>query len=280
MISVLSFQRSENFQIEKYLAKNGHKSSGGSPTGKTGAPGEQNCTSCHAGTAQNGATENVFVLLDGASQTTSYIPNTTYTATLTMTSNPSKKGFQSVALINNGNTNAGSFTGQAGNTAISTGGSRKYANHTSASNTSATPTWMWSWTSPSTDVGPITFYIATNKTNNNGSSSGDVIYLSQHVFSSTAGLAEETANDFDFKAGYSSENNSLIMNFNSLGIGEMSLNLVDLNGRSVFNSNLGNCIVGQNKQTLVLPSDIKNGIYIVNFFVNNKAMSAKVMVQK
>jgi len=275
MIGALSFQHSDNFKIEKYI----HKSSGGSPTGKTGAPGEQTCVSCHAGTAQNGATENVFILLDGLSQTTTYMPSTTYTATLTMASSPAKKGFQAIALTS-ANANAGSFTGQAGNTAISSSGSKKYANHTSSSNTSTVSTWIWQWTAPSSNVGPVTFYVATNKANDNGTTSGGVIYLSQHVVTSTAGIEDETSNDWVFSAGYAPDNNSLVMNFNSLGIGEMSVNVVDLNGRSVFYNSLGNCSVGANKQSVVLPSDIKNGIYVVNFFVNNNAMSAKVMVQK
>ena len=31
---------------------------GGAAAGKTGAPGEQNCTGCHSGTAQDGSNEN------------------------------------------------------------------------------------------------------------------------------------------------------------------------------------------------------------------------------
>lgn len=277
-VGVLSFQQSGNFEIEKYSAKNGHKNANGAPTGKTGAPGETNCTSCHAGTSQNGDLENNFILLNSVpAPVTSYIPGATYTATLTMTSDPAKKGFQATVLDAT-NSMAGTFAAQP-TTAIS-GTARKYANHTSTSNTSTVGTWLWTWTAPATDAGNVTFYVASNKANASNTTSGDVIYLSQHIITSTAGLIEQTQEQANFTAGYSTENNSIAIDFTTLSSGEMNLNLVDMSGRSVFTYNMGNAIVGANKQMVVLPNDIKDGIYVVNFFVNNKAMSAKIMVQK
>lgn len=279
VIGALSFQNSSDFKIEKYLAKNGHKFAAGAPTGRTGAPGEGNCTGCHSGTAQSGVGENMFILLNGATPVTSYTPGTVYTASLTLSSNPAKKGFQAIVLDGT-DVMAGTFTGVAGNTAITINGTKEYANHTSTSNTDAISTWGWSWTAPLTDAGNVTFYIAANKANNNGTNSGDVIYLSQHIITSTAGIVEQTKEEALFTAGYSVDNNSIVIDFTTLSIGEMTLNVVDLNGRSVFFNNLGNSSVGQNKQTVALPADIKNGMYIVNFFLNNKAMSAKILVQK
>lgn len=278
VIGALSFQQSGNFEIEKYSAKNGHKNAGGAPSGNTGAPGEANCTSCHTGTVQDGQTENNFVLLNsGFSPVTSYVPGETYMASLTMASNPAKKGFQATVL-NSSNNMAGSFLGST-TTAIN-GVTRKYANHKSTSNTDAVSAWLWSWVAPTTDATNVTFYVASNAANANNTTSGDVIYLSQHIITSTAGLIEQTQEQANFSAGYSTENNSIVIDFTTLSSGEMNLNLVDMNGRSVFTYILGNAIVGENKQMVVLPSDIKNGIYVVNFFVNNKAMSAKIMVQK
>ena len=60
----------------------------------------------------------------------------------------------------------------------------------------------------------------------------------------------------------------------------MFVNLIDMNGKSVFSSDLGNSIAGKNKEAIVLPNDLKNGIYMVNFFIGNKAMTAKIMIQK
>lgn len=278
LLGALSFQRSGNFKVEKYFAKNGHLlNANGAPTGKTGAPGEVSCTSCHSGTALDGISENVLMVLDGATPVNSYTPGTTYTVALSMSSNPAKKGFQATVLDGT-NTMAGSFV--ASTTTQISGTTRKYANHKSTSNTSAVMAWGWSWTAPVSDVGNVTFYVATNKANNNNTDTGDAIYLSQHVLTSNVGLIEQTQEDANFSAGYSSTNNSLKLNFSTLSAGEMSLNLIDMNGRSVFNYNLGNAMIGENKESVVLPEDLKNGIYVVNFFVNNKAMSAKIMIQK
>jgi hypothetical protein len=281
-IGSIAMQRSGNSQIEKFLDKKIHKNAGGSLVSKTGAPGEQSCTSCHSGTAQSGVTENVFTLLDGLTQVTSYLPGQTYNVTLSMSSAPAKKGFQATALDGSNNM-AGTFTGNTGGgTAVTTSASlsRQYANHTSASNTSSNMVWIWEWTAPATDVGNVTFYVATNKANNNGNDNGDVIYTSQHIIGSAASLGEATTFDADFKAGYNGTSNVLSMSFNSLIAGEMFLNLVDANGRSVFTYNIGDANVGENMEKIALPSDLKNGIYFVNVFVNNNSMQAKILIQK
>ncbi|MEN9997453.1 MAG: hypothetical protein RI922_443 [Bacteroidota bacterium] len=265
----------ESYTIEKYNSGL-HKNANGAPTGQTGAPGETNCTSCHAGSVQAGSTENSLIVAQGITPVSAYVPGVTYNVALQMTSSPAKKGFQATALTAASDM-AGTF-GAGSNTAI-TGTTRKYANHKSTSNTSATVAWLWTWTAPATDVGPVTFYVASNKANGNSTNSGDVIYLSTHVLNSTLGLEEEV-NDLasNFTAGYSPENKSIVLNFNSMSVGEMYLNLIDLNGKSVFVSNLGNSMIGQNKQTISVPSELKSGIYVVNFFVGNKAMTAKVMI--
>jgi hypothetical protein len=61
LIGGMSLNQKSSFQIEKYKAGM-HKNSAGSPTGQTGAPGESNCTSCHSGTVQSGATENALTV--------------------------------------------------------------------------------------------------------------------------------------------------------------------------------------------------------------------------
>lgn len=274
IVGVISFQQSSDFSVEKYLAKNGHiLNASGAPAGQTGAPGEQTCTGCHSGTALAGANENTLVVANGTTPTLVYTPGMTYNILLTMASNPSKKGFQATALTSSG-AMAGTFTAGL-NTTIS-GSTKKYANHNSMSNNSGTPGWLWTWTAPSTNVGNVTFYVATNLANGNGSDSGDKIYLSQHILTSTAGV-EELATSTNFTAAYSPENNAAVVKFTSLTVGDMYLNLVDLNGRSVFTANLGTAQIGDNKEVIALP-ELKNGIYVANFFVNNHAMSARLMV--
>ena len=77
--------------------------------GQSGAPGEQNCTSCHSGATQNGSAENLLILTNDIGMgMTQYTPGATYTVNLSMASNPSKKGFQ-VTALNGANAMAGNF---------------------------------------------------------------------------------------------------------------------------------------------------------------------------
>lgn len=271
------------FRTDFNSIKGVHKSplnGGGSPAGRTGAPGEQNCTACHSGSTQSGTTENVFAVLDANNNpVTTYTVGESYTVTLAMASNPSKKGFQATALKTSDNTMAGSFTGTSGNTSVN-GSAKKYANHTSQSNTSSTAIWSWTWVAPATNAGDVKFYVATNKANGNGQDSGDQIYLSQHTISapSTAGIDENSFNPF-FKASYNADINSLTLNFRSLKVNAINVNIVDLSGKSVFHKNLGISKVGDNSESITLPSNLPSGYYIVNMFLNNTPMSAKIFVK-
>jgi hypothetical protein len=258
-----------------------HKSpinSGGAAAGKTGAPGEQNCTACHSGTAQDGANENLLTILNGTTPVTQYTPGQQYTVTLSMASNPTKKGFQATALTSS-NVMAGAFTGQSGNTSIS-GTSKKYANHTSSSNTSTTaPVWTWTWTAPAAGSGEVTFYVASNKTNNNGNDNGDVIYLSQHMISeaSTTGI-ENMAFNNNVVIGSDNESNKVTVAYDLNQSSKMSLNIVDLNGRSVFNKTLINGQIGKNHFE-ISTRDFNSGVYIMNFFIDNKPFSKRIIVR-
>ncbi|MES2798941.1 MAG: choice-of-anchor V domain-containing protein [Bacteroidota bacterium] len=277
-MAFLSMQGSGTIKIQNKCAT---KNSGGAPAGRTGAPGEPSCatSTCHSGATQDGSIENTLTLLSGVTPVTDYIPGETYNVVVAMTSNPTKRGFQATALTAT-NAMAGNFTGQTpGGTAVSTSAGRKYANHTSSSNLSSQISqWTWTWTAPATNVGPVTFYLATNKTNSSNTSSGDVIYLSQHVFGSTASLQEETTNQFE--VGYNFEKHQLELSLESELTDEMILNLLDLNGKSVFHASLGKSIEGVNKTSIKLPSDIENGIYVATIFAGNHPYSQKVMIQK
>ena len=275
-IGFVSMQRNETINVTTMHGKNTTLFSGGADAGKTGAPGEQSCAQCH-GSSQSGATENLFTLLDGTTPTTGYVPGQTYSAGLTMASNPSVKGFEVTALDGNNNM-AGTFTAiSLAGTQKKTGPTREYITHTGSTN--APSGWGWTWNAPATDVGNVTFYIATNKANGNNNATGDVIYLSQHVIGSSASVVELSESKFNFEAGYASNGNQLIIDFNTEEAGDMAINIVDLSGKSVFNEVLGTSLIGENHQKVALGKTLNDGIYIVNFFINNNAMSTKIMVK-
>ena len=273
--ALVSVQSNSSKSIETLHFK--PQNSGGAAAGKTGAPGEQNCTACHSGSAQDGANENNLTILDGINPVTTYIPGQQYTINLAMNSNPVKKGFQATAL-SSADAMAGNFTGQSGNTSIN-GTTRIYANHTSTSNTSsAAPIWSWTWTAPATNVGDVTFYVASNKTNNNGNDNGDVIYLSQHTLSAQSSSSLQEQNTSKISIRFNSELNQVIADFSSLNVSKMSFNLMDLSGKSIFSSTLGFSQIGVNQQSIKLPSGLNSGVYMATLFIGNTPLSAKVYI--
>jgi hypothetical protein len=278
-VLALSFEHSATTEIRAYTKA--HRNSGGVNPGFTGAPGESAlaCAQCHSGGTTDGTAENLLIVSDGANPVTEYIPGNVYTVSLGMASAPAKKGFQATALDPSNNM-AGNFASIPGVNVNGT--ARKYANHTNTSNTSSTIAWQWTWTAPATNVGDVTFYVASNKTNNNGNNQGDVIYLSQHVISvvANAGQAELEKNKNDFKAFFNGNENNLGLQFNSLNSGKVYLNLIDASGKSVFSSEIGESVIGANSFAVKLPAGMKNGVYFAHVFVHNTPMSVKVMIQK
>ena len=204
------------------------------------------------------------------------------TVNLSMASNPAKKGFQ-VTALNGANAMAGNFvagTNTQLKTATISGGQRKYATHKNTSNTAATQAWSWTWVAPATSEGAVTFYVATNKANNNNNDNGDLIYLSQHVFLSDDASLDETTKENDFNVGYSPEKDAVLISYATLSILPTSLNLVNLEGKSVFSKKLGATAAGNNQEWVSLPSHLPNGLYVVHFFVGNKAYSAPISLQR
>ena len=141
------------------------------PASRTGAPGEGNCTTsgCHNGTPNTGP-GNILFSLD----TINYIPGNTYTAAVQVVDGTKLMfGFELTALDST-NTMAGSYIiTNTINTSAQTSVGRDYVNHLNANSSNS---WQFDWTAPSSNVGPITFYIAGNAANDDGDESGDNIY--------------------------------------------------------------------------------------------------------
>lgn len=275
---LLAFQNGHNYSIERYKQQHSHLADTNGPSaGRTGAPGESNCTSCHSGSAQSGSGINTVVMTEGANVVTNYVPGTTYNIAVSMTSSSSKNGFQIVALTS-ANAQAGTITLiPSTGTQIKNGASgKKYVTHTSTG--TAQTAWAFQWTAPASDVGNVTFYLATNETNNNNSDNGDAIYLSQHVFGSAAGMEEQSFNN-NLEVIYQKNNNSLSVSYNSLKAGESMINLTDLSGKSVFSETIGDTEIGENTKVVKLPSNPEAGIYLVHLNINNTFVSKKVYIQ-
>lgn len=167
------------------------------PTGATGAPGDLGTcalSGCHTGSPV--ITTGNFIVLQSQGtnnlNTTGYIPDTTYNLSINVSNiNKPRYGFSITALDENNNP-AGMFSLiSTANTALNTQGGRMYVSHKNASSTAA---WVFKWKAPSSDVGPIKFYVAANGANNDNDKTGDQIYTTVYVVSATQGLTREAGN--------------------------------------------------------------------------------------
>ncbi|MEW6207233.1 MAG: choice-of-anchor V domain-containing protein [Acidobacteriota bacterium] len=149
----------------------------------TGAPGDiGNCVNCHD-SFENANVGPGSVTITNAPAV--YTPGQQYTLTVTVQQGgQSRFGFQLTAVDSNGD-RAGTLAPVSSDSqlnALTGTGDRQYIQHSS---TGTSPTssgrriWQIRWTAPSTDVGTVTFYVAGNAANNNGTNQGDYIYTNR-----------------------------------------------------------------------------------------------------
>ncbi len=144
------------------------------PNGRTGAPGESTCSSCHN---QNG---NFDGILNISGLPSNIQPNTTYpiSVTVNVTSGaPVRAGFQLVALDGNDNT-IGTLTPSGSNTTTQSSGGRTYVEHNPAKNfNGGMVTYTFDWDAPASAAGnSVTFYSAALMGNGSGTN-GDKTLL-------------------------------------------------------------------------------------------------------
>jgi uncharacterized repeat protein (TIGR01451 family) len=165
---------------DNFASRTVHAYSSGPPAGFTHAPGEFDCAECHLPQPDSG-TGHISI---NAPQT--YVPGQTYLITVTHTNaDPTRLrwGFQLTAL-DDSNSKAGNLQSLDVLTQVldnqGPGSSRQYIEHTSSGtfiNQQGGAQWTFNWTAPTTNVGPVTFYVAGNQANNDGNTSGDYIYF-------------------------------------------------------------------------------------------------------
>lgn len=157
----------------------------GLPDGYTGAPGEQLCTSCHAGVPDTGPGR---FTIDAPP---SYVPGQTYRITVQHATGDVTRvrwGFHlTVLTLNNISERVGNLQSLDGFTTVTDAGPsfalRQYVSHNSSGTfigQTGGASWTFNWTAPPTDVGPVAFYAAGNQANGIGSG-GDQIYTARVI---------------------------------------------------------------------------------------------------
>ncbi|MEZ5424984.1 MAG: choice-of-anchor V domain-containing protein [Pyrinomonadaceae bacterium] len=173
-------------------------SASGPTESHTGAPGESNCTACHGDFPVNSGTGNIQI----AGLPANYLPNQQIPITVTVSDeNAVIYGFQMTAIDSEGKqvgtyTLPGQMPQQLQTVPGLVGGQlRTYIEHTSDGVTPTTfgsKSWTFTWNTPATRAGKVSFYAAGNAADSNGVPSGDLIYTT-----STATLSGSAITNFD-----------------------------------------------------------------------------------
>ncbi len=240
----------------------------GSPGGKTGSPGDNsaNCTACHTGSPNN-----VVGWISSDIPELGYVVGETYTITATGThTGVGRFGFELTAEDESGNKVGQFIVSGDGQTQLSNG--NKAITHTSSGITPSgdSKTWTFQWTAPSTDIGVVTFYASFNAANNNGGTSGDVVYLtSMSVDESSVGINNSIEKIiFSMFPNPSHGQLSIKHNYDAIDI-----LLVDLSGRIVYQQNQ---YLSNEKIDL---SFLNQGIYLVQVKNGQNVSTKKFFIE-
>lgn len=255
--------------------------------GRTGSPGEGNCTGCHTGSVVNDGTGSVVISspdLIGWE----YMPGDTYTINVTVARTASPLfGFDLECLTGSSPAqNAGTLivTNPAEthilNATVSTVVRKNMTHQLNGGLGTDTKTFTFKWAAPATNVGNVTFYCAGNATNGNGAKTGDHVYTTSQVVVPAfgAGTSEIADATYDFNVFPNPVNENVFVSYTTPLGEQVHFTLLTLDGKSagpVYSfAGTGNATTS----TIVLPPGFASGIYLLRM-ENGKAVSVKkVMV--
>ncbi len=234
------------------------KNSGGAPAGNTNSPGDgQNCTHCMGGTATavtGWITSNVPV--------TGYLPDSTYTITVTATG-AGKKGFE-VSPQTTVGALVGTLTAGTGNKLV---GSGKYVTHNAAV-TSNPAVWTFHWTAPAGGAGDVTFYgsIAVTKT----ATKTTTLTISQ----STVGVEEPAAQVAKIWPNPCRDRVNVVLKGSA--VGKTKLEVIDLSGRTVTTLLNESLPAGASEYSFGI--SLASGIYFLRITGNKETSLSRLVI--
>lgn len=236
------------------------------PVGNTGAPNETTCaqSGCHSGGAYTGT-----VTMSGVPDTV--VANTTYTITLTHTSNAVRAGFQMVCL-DASNAQCGTFTAGTG-VSIGTSGGKQYPRQSQVKILAGGSTsWTFTWKAPaSLTNNAITFYFASLAANGTGSESGDNVLKSSKVVrlkSTTSNKEVQNAIAVNVFPNPTKE----VLNIELMDTQNAQLTLTDINGKILLIKELSE------KSNKINIAHLSKGLYNAQIQVSGKSVSKKIVV--
>ncbi|HSQ61114.1 MAG TPA: choice-of-anchor V domain-containing protein [Acidobacteriota bacterium] len=176
------------------------------PTGRTGAPGETTCASCHGDLNDGQGT----LALEG--MPSSYVPGQQYSLTVSLTRAAATRwGFEVTSLFTTGSAYAGTLAAPSTRTLFQTKTGKGYVSHTTTlgedgtyAGTSNGPViWRFDWTAPAAGAGNVTFYLVGVAADNDADAGpGDLVYTTSVAVTEGAVTATTTTTWGWIKATY------------------------------------------------------------------------------
>jgi len=234
--------------------------------GNSGSPGdgggENTCSKCHSG-GNFGAT----VAIQTEVPTGGYALNTSYGIQVDINgSSGSKHGFQITAERISDNSKVGTFADDGVDNRIVSGGT--HVTHTSTGNSKTT--WNFNWTSPTSDVGAVKFYVAANAANGDGNTTGDQIVTASTGNFNVLGLAKDYQLDFAMFPNPSVDYLTVQLPSGSL---EAEVAVFDITGRLIKNATITS---NSNKIDV---QNLSTGIYVLKINSEGKIGSKQFIKQ-
>jgi hypothetical protein len=264
------------------------KSAGAHP-GATGAPNDGSCAdaTCHTGNVVTN--DKIVNSLIFPTPDSSYTPGKTYLVTIKVKKTGIVRfGFEVGALYGTTYKNAGTFAlAEASRTQLLShvvkGDTREEVTHTQAGNSTTTTgstQWTFNWTAPATNVGVITFYYATNCTNNNQLSTGDNINLSTFkIKPASTNSVDEYLNESELTTFFNSDYNTVDLKYNLKKDCAIKISVLDANGSEIYSDKGEQKPQGQNTDQITLPGTVASGIYFVNLQYGGHQLTKKLFVE-
>ena len=247
----------------------------------SGAPGETNCTYCHAGTVNTGSGLLGYHVGDDST----YVPSQTYTCTVKMAQGSlSKFGFVNLALKNSSNTTIGTFNlVDSLRTRKYTIGIRNYLSHTPCgadADTLGRNYWYYTWTAPASNVGVIKLYISGLAANHDEATTGDDTYTKVVTLNpSSTGINEIQANLKGIKIYPNPSNEFVQLSYENLGEGNVTISILNLQGKLIKTFFNGEQSRGQQFLKLNLRQEnISNGLYLMKIETTSGTITSQISI--
>jgi hypothetical protein len=173
--------------------------------GRTGSPGEADCTGCHSSFTVNSGPGSITISSPNLTNW-QYVPGQTYQIDVTVAhAGMPLFGFGFEALRTSNNSNGGTLSisnsAETQLKSVSVGGNNRtnVVHKQNGGLSNDVHTFSFNWTAPATNIGNIMFYTAGNAANNQGDTLGDYIYKTSQLVTPFVSGIEENRNKSNIK---------------------------------------------------------------------------------